>query len=128
MASENMTGLRNQSLANAKMLLKPTARAVSTLPSIDTSTTLVEGGGSSAMDIVIFGSDSSYTAAVMQGLKPAIEGDSAPTPEVAMRKLLTATCELLKMYMPKVGDHKRNIHGGGVFDEDLIAAELVRAT
>ena len=78
--------------------------------------------GYSDLDVVVFGEqlykqDSKFTAAVMVGLTPAIEGDPAPTPEAAMRKLFTSTCELLKMYIPKVGAHQRNIHGGGVFDE-----------
>lgn len=58
-----------------------------------------------------------YIAAIMLGLKPAIEGDTAMTPEGGMRKLFLATCELLKNYIPKVGAHQRNIHGGGVYDE-----------
>jgi hypothetical protein len=77
------------------------------------------------MDVVVFGtpekytvgSPEKYTAAIMLGLKPAIEGDTAPSPEGAMRKLFLATCELLKNYIPKVGAHQRNIHGGGVYDD-----------
>ena len=61
----------------------------------------------------------------MVGLTPAIEGDAAPTPESAMRKLLNSTAEMLAMFIPKVGAHQRNIHGGGVFDEDLIAGEIM---
>ena len=63
----------------------------------------------------------------MVGLIPAIEGDKAPSPEAAIRKLLVATSELLNQYIPKVGAHQRNIHGGGVFDEDLISAEIQEA-
>ena len=63
----------------------------------------------------------------MSGLTPAIEGDKATSPEGAMRKLFLATSELLKAYIPKVGSHQRNIHGGGVFDEEMISAEIVEA-
>ena len=63
----------------------------------------------------------------MAGLTPAIGGAQAPTPEAAMRKLFVATAELLNTYIPKVGAHQRNIHGGGVFDEDLISVEIVQA-
>jgi len=52
---------------------------------------------------------------------PAIETEPTPNAETALRKLFAATCELLKMYIPKVGSHQRNIHGGGVFDEVRIA-------
>lgn len=69
------------------------------------------------MDIVVFGPQGKYIAAIMVGLKPAIEGDQALNPEGAIRKLFLATCELLTVYIPKVGAHQRNIHGGGVFDE-----------
>lgn len=69
------------------------------------------------MDVIVFGAPGEYVAAIMVGLVPAIEGDKALVPEAAMRKLFLATCELLKTYIPKVGDHQRNIHGGGVFDE-----------
>ena len=79
------------------------------------------------LDVVVFGTPSEYTAALMVGLTPDIEGDKANSPEGAMRKLFTATCELLKTYIPKVGTHQRNIHGGGVFDEDLISGEVVEA-
>ena len=79
------------------------------------------------LDVVVFGElrkkdEGHYTAAIMVGLTPAVEGDPAPSPEGAMRKLLAATCELLKVYIPKVGTHQRNIHGGGVFDE--VSADL----
>lgn len=63
----------------------------------------------------------------MVGVKPAIEAASAGTPEGALRKLLLATTELLNMYMPKLGSHQRAIHGGGVFDEDLISPDLAEA-
>ncbi|GIZ37072.1 hypothetical protein CKM354_000053500 [Cercospora kikuchii] len=125
MSSDNMSSLRTQALANAKMLLKPaTARNIAP---VDTSATLVETDAHSPLDVVIFGNNE-YTAAVMKGLTPAIEGETAPTPELAMRKLLIATCELLQMFMPKVGSHQRNIHGGGVFDESLISSDLIKAT
>jgi hypothetical protein len=74
------------------------------------------------MDVVVFGAPGEYVAAIMVGLAPAIEGDKAPGPEAAMRKLFLATCELLKTYIPKVGDHQRNIHGGGVFDEVSVSS------
>lgn len=95
------------------------------------------------MDVVVFGSSNMYTAALSMypppqairllyadselvvGLTPAIEGDSAAAPESAMRKLLTSTAEMLACYIPKVGAHQRNIHGGGVFDEDLISGEIL---
>lgn len=79
------------------------------------------------LDVVVFGSGSEFTAAVMVGLTPAIEGEKAPQPDAALRKLYTATTELLKEYIPKVGDHQRAIHGGGVFDEDMISSEIVDA-
>ncbi|KAF2207781.1 hypothetical protein CERZMDRAFT_102046 [Cercospora zeae-maydis SCOH1-5] len=126
MSSDTMSSLRIQALANAKMLLKPAA-SPRQIASADTSATLVEHDGQTPLDIVIFGSNE-YTAAVMKGLTPAIEGDPAPTPELALRKLLVATCELLQMFMPKVGSHQRNIHGGGVFDESLISSDLIKAS
>ena len=79
------------------------------------------------LDVVVFGHTNEFTAALMAGLRPAIEGDKAPTPEGAMRKLLIATAELLNTYIPKVGTHQRNIHGGGVFDEDMISPEIIEA-
>lgn len=63
----------------------------------------------------------------MAGITPVIEGGQPPTPEAAMRKLLVATAALLNTYIPKVGAHQRKIHGGGVFDEDLISLEIVQA-
>jgi len=66
-----------------------------------------------------------YTGAVMLGLTPAIEEGEGVTPEAAMHKLLTTTCELLNTYVPKLQGHQRNVHGGGVFDEDLIRKELI---
>lgn len=63
----------------------------------------------------------------MLGLKPAIEGTEEKTPEIAMNKLFLATCELLKLYLPKVLPHQRNIHGGGVFDDELIAKATIEA-
>ena len=76
------------------------------------------------LDIVIFGMTGAFTAAVMLGLTPAIEGPECTTPDMAMHKLLTATCELMNTFIPKLQGHQRNIHGGGVFDEDLIRKEL----
>lgn len=62
----------------------------------------------------------------MVGLTPAIEGSNAPTPESALRKLLSATAEMLCQFIPKLGAHQRVIHGGGMFDEDLIAGVIRR--
>ena len=39
------------------------------------------------MDVVVFGHSNEFTAALMVGLTPAIEGDKAFTPESAMRKV-----------------------------------------
>ena len=77
-------------------------------------------------DVVVFGSDKDFKAAVMVGLTPAIEGAATNTPEAAMRKLFTATSEMLCQFIPKLGAHQRAIHGGGLFDEDLIAGEVRR--
>lgn len=74
--------------------------------------------------MIVFGAETSFTAVVMRGMHPAIQGEKATTPETALRKLLMATSELLRMYLPKVGAHQRNIHGGGVFDDDFIRREL----
>ena len=102
-------------------MLKTTNTNAST-QSCGSQTTLVPAGANHYcdLDIVIFGTAGSspeFTAAVMVGLTPAIEGDKGVTPEGALRKLLVSTCELLKTYIPKVGAHQRNIHGGGVYDE-----------
>jgi len=79
------------------------------------------------IDVVVFGEGSTYIAAVMIGSIPAIEGADGSNPAAAMSKLLTATCELLKTYIPKVGAHQRNIHGGGVFDDDLIRDDIKKS-
>jgi hypothetical protein len=68
-----------------------------------------------------------YTGAVMLGTTPAIESAEATTPAAALHKLLLTTCELLNNFIPKLGAHQRNVHGGGVFDEDLISVELEEA-
>ena len=104
---------------------------------LKTSTNVMPHGNSSQttllsnyygeLDVVVFGHTSNYTAAVMVGLTPAIEGEKANSPEGAMRKLLIATAELLNEFIPKLGSHQRNIHGGGVFDEDMISAEMGEA-
>lgn len=101
------------------MLLNP--RVASNLPSNDSTTTLNGTVTDGALDIVVFGRGSEFVAAVMDGLTPAIEGEAGPTPEVAMRKCLMTTCELLKEYIPKVGEHHRNVPGGGVFKADIIS-------
>lgn len=111
-------------------MLKPTSTA-NTMPAQlangESQTTLIPSlHYFSDLDVVVFGRGE-YTAALMVGLIPAIEGDKAPSPEAAIRKLFVATAELLNQYIPKVGAHQRNIHGGGVFDEDLICAEIVEA-
>lgn len=79
------------------------------------------------------------------GIAPALEGATSTSPEGAMRKLLLATSEFLDTIMvstgqseprlsagltsfalkPKVGSHQRNIHGGGVVDEDFISRDLL---
>lgn len=79
------------------------------------------------IDVVVFGQSPEYTGAVMLGLKPALEGGQAKTPQAALEKLLVASAEMLKLYIPKLGAHQRNIHGGGVFDEDLVSEEIVEA-
>ncbi|KAK3698385.1 hypothetical protein LTR37_016955 [Vermiconidia calcicola] len=128
MNAQAISGLRAQVLANAKIMLKATGGQP--VPSDNGSqATLLPANLNyyGDLDVVVFGTAPNYIAAVMVGLTPAIEGEKAPNPEAAMVKLLSATCELLKMYIPKVGAHQRNIHGGGVFDEDMISAEVVEA-
>lgn len=106
-------------------MLKPQTGAI--VPNGGSQTTLLSNNYYGDLDVVVFGHTDKYTAALMAGLTPAIEGAQAPTPEGAMRKLFIATAELLNTYIPKVGAHQRNIHGGGVFDEDMISAEIVEA-
>ena len=106
-------------------MLKPTNHAI--VPNGGSQSTLLPNSYYGDLDVVVFGHSDKYTAALMAGLTPAIEGGQAPSPEAAMRKLFTATAELLNVYIPKVGTHQRNIHGGGVFDEDLISTELIEA-
>lgn len=84
-------------------------------------------GYSPTPNIVVFGTAGTFTAAVMMGPAPAIEGGAGVTPEVALRKLLLTTAEVLDMYMPKVGAHSRNVHGGGIFDVDLLRQDVVEA-
>ncbi|KAK4550486.1 hypothetical protein LTR36_000065 [Oleoguttula mirabilis] len=83
----DMGVLRQQIMANARLLIKPTG------PS--TATNLGD------LDVVVFGYSSSFTAAVMLGLTPAVEGTEEKSPELAMNKLFLATCELLKLYLRK---------------------------
>ena len=111
-------------------MLKPTSNPI--LPDLfpteaSQSTLLANHHYYGDLDVVVFGHTNVYTAALMVGLTPAIEGATAPSPEAAMRKLFIATAELLNTYIPKVGAHQRNIHGGGVFDEDMISPEIVEA-
>lgn len=75
---------------------------------------------------MVFGAEKEFKAALMVGLTPAIEGGAALAPEAAIRKLLTATAEMLSEFIPKLGAHQRALHGGGLFDEDLIAGEIRR--
>ncbi|SMQ48104.1 unnamed protein product [Zymoseptoria tritici ST99CH_1A5] len=142
--SADYLGLREQILANARLMVKPLdaappsqpthgclvpsmhSAATLTNPNTTTSPAQMPAIGSSKLEVVIFG-HTEYTAAIMVGITPAIEGASGATPEAALRKLLLATCELLHGFMPKVGAHQRNIHNGGVFDEDTICVELMEA-
>lgn len=61
----------------------------------------------------------------MLGVNPAIEGGEAPTLEGALRKLLIATSEMLHLFMPKLGSHQRNIHGGGKSRPILLLTALL---
>lgn len=151
MSASEIPGLRAQILANAKIMLRdPTTdspipaglQAASSQSTLTTATGGYYGNIVSRLtftfalsprtnaidpqDIVIFGSDKDYVAAVMVGLTPAIESASANTPEGAMRRLLVATAEMLSQFIPKLGAHQRAIHGGGLFDEDLIAGDIKR--
>lgn len=105
----------NEHQANARMMIRPTAK---------TSSNAIKDH---EVDIVVFGESNNYTTAVMVGLTPAIEGAESNTPEKALRMLFLATCELLNGYVPKLLSHQRNIHGGGVFDEDVISADIIEA-
>ena len=105
-----------------------------TQPNGDSQSTLLTSNYYGNMDVVVYGTAPvgpfpapDYVAVLMVGLTPAIEGSKASSPEAALRKLLQATAELLKEYIPKVGAHQRAIHGGGVFDEDMISAEIIEA-
>ncbi|KAK1064858.1 hypothetical protein LTR12_012263 [Friedmanniomyces endolithicus] len=102
--------LRQQILANSHLMLVPSTTHTAATPT--------------NLNVVVFGQTGSFTAAVMLGLTPAIQGPEGNTPDMAMHKLLTATCELLNTFIPKLAGHQRNIHGGGVFDDDLIRKEL----
>ena len=93
---------------------------------------------------MVYGHSGAYTATVLVGVKPAIskkpitthhilaltvhtEGPAAAHIDKALAGLLSATCELLNAYAPKVLPHQRSIHGGGAFDEDMISQVLVGA-
>ncbi|KAK5163636.1 uncharacterized protein LTR77_010585 [Saxophila tyrrhenica] len=120
--------LRTQTLANARLLLRPRTPTSPTLSGNTSSATLVAPPTDTGeIDIVVFGKATDFTAAAMVGLTPAIEGETARTADQALSKLFAATCELLQMYIPKVGSHQRNIHGGGVFDEDMISPKIQEA-
>ena len=102
------THIREQTLANARLLLRhstntPTqAHATADRSDISQMTLVPTHTGDLDLDVVVFGSSNSYTAAVMVGLTPAIEGEAGKSSEGAIFNLFTATCELLKMYIPKV--------------------------
>lgn len=109
MSSDN-SHIRTQTLANARLLLRPsTGTAIPSLHTNNTSqSTLVAASNSTYagdIDVVVFGDPSRYKAAVMVGLTPAIESEASVTPEGALRKLLESTCELLAKYIPKVVSH-----------------------
>ncbi|EME47088.1 hypothetical protein DOTSEDRAFT_20897 [Dothistroma septosporum NZE10] len=134
--STELRGLREQIFANAKLMIHPStistyaaADSNTRLPSQQSSATLVASPYPPAgdLDIVIFGDGSSYTAALMVGITPVIEGGTSTTPEAAMRKLLLATSELLNDVMPKLGAHQRTIHGGGGVDTDYLNRDLIDA-
>ncbi|KAK3072261.1 hypothetical protein LTR53_002876 [Teratosphaeriaceae sp. CCFEE 6253] len=108
--SNDFASMRAQILANSRYMLVPSTTHTAATPT--------------DLDVVIFGMTGAFTAAVMLGLTPAIESQECGTIDMAMHKLLLATCELLNTYIPKLEGHQRNIHGGGVFDEDLIRKEL----
>lgn len=78
------------------------------------------------LEIVIYGKSNRFTAAVMVGLRPAIEGPQSTTPSYALKNLLLATGRLLNRYVPKIDDaHQRHIRGGGVFDNEFINQEII---
>ncbi|KAK4505906.1 hypothetical protein PRZ48_003871 [Zasmidium cellare] len=135
----DMTAQRNQILNNAKYMMYSTvnkgdeADTGSKLPTLGSVATLVTSStttGSSAtrpdnLEVVVFGDGNEFKAAVVSGIQPVIEGATASAPEGAVRKLLMSTCELLNTIMPKLGSHQRNIHGGGVVDEDFLSRDLL---
>lgn len=127
--------------ANAKTLIHPkpapTVNPLTTtnVPSLDSQATLQATSATttqntpttthhSELEMVVVGHIGQYRAMVMLGTTPAIESEPGPTPESAVRKLFLATAELLTNYIPAMGGHQRNIHGGGVYDEDLISGKL----
>lgn len=116
--------LTNQ--ANANLMLR-TPEAFQSFRNLNLGSTSTLTQHTESIEVVVFSKNSGFVGAVMLGLKPAIEGDEGTTVEVALRKLMTATAEILSMYIPKVGSHQRNIHGGGIFDEDMITAEIKEA-
>ncbi|KAF2478841.1 hypothetical protein BDY17DRAFT_314083 [Neohortaea acidophila] len=132
----------NYAPANAKTLIHPkpapTANPLTTttVPSLDCQATLQATSAATAqntpttthhpeLEMVVVGHAGQYRALIMLGATPAIESEPCPTPESAVRKLFLATAELLTNYIPAMGGHQRNIHGGGVYDEDLISGKLV---
>jgi len=44
--------------------------------------------------------------------------------DMALRKLLTVICQLLMRYAPKFFTRQHPVHGGGVFDEDMISGKV----
>ncbi|QIX01751.1 hypothetical protein AMS68_007268 [Peltaster fructicola] len=118
MSTQDMRGLREQILANARFLLR--------FPPSQSNDGVIDDlfPGDGDLHVVVSGESTRVRAMVMLGVQPAIEGGEATSPESALRKLLVAVAEIMSLYIPKIGDHMRNIHGGGIFDVDLIASEL----
>ncbi|KAF2162041.1 hypothetical protein M409DRAFT_27421 [Zasmidium cellare ATCC 36951] len=136
----DMSGLRTQILANAKYMMfsninkgdqadagtkLPTLGSVATLVTSSTTTTGTSTTSPANLEVVVYGDGSEFKAAVVCGIYPVIEGATGISPEGAMRKLLLSSSELLNTIMPKLGSHQRNIHGGGVVDEDFLSRDLI---
>ena len=98
--SADTQSIRIQTLANARLLLAPPPRKDSLTPNPASQTTLISPQPRGDIDVVVFGAGNEFTAAVMVGLVPAIEGELSPTSDGALRKLFAATCELLLKYIP----------------------------
>lgn len=106
--SSDATSAREQILANARLMLRPSPGTATPASHVDSNTsqsTLVPPSNAAFtgdIDVVVFGPPARFKAAVMVGLIPAIESEVSATPEGALRKLLESTCELLAKYIPKV--------------------------